>query len=188
MRPAFAISRPSMRAWMLQARGRFRLAVIIPLPVPFSRRSAGPGRRLSGGKPAALIHFDAHTSYGTCRIGWAPADRHALGGLYGREAAVDAARSIQIGMRGHPSAAIHQGKVGSASEALGYKVVTVARIRGSRDRRNLGTHPITSGGLPGLCHLRSRLSRPERSAGRVQSRAGLFRLHHPRSNTFAAGP
>ena len=94
---------------------------------PILKAVAGPGRRLSAGKPAALIHFDAHTDSYENMPHWLGARRSAAhwAAYTVREAAVDAARSIQIGMRGHPSAAIHQGKVGSASEALGYKVVTM---------------------------------------------------------------
>jgi guanidinopropionase len=57
---------------------------------------------------------------------WAPARSAAHWAVYTvREDAVDAAHSIQLGIRGHPSDSIHQGRVGSASEALGYKVVTM---------------------------------------------------------------
>ena len=94
---------------------------------PILKAVAGPGRRLSAGKPSALIHFDAHTDSYENMPHWLGARRSAAhwAAYTVREAAVDAARSIQIGMRGHPSAAIQQGKVGSASEALGYKVVTM---------------------------------------------------------------
>jgi guanidinopropionase len=92
---------------------------------PILKALAGPGRKLSGGKPAALIHFDAHTDSYENMPHWLGARRSAAhwAAYTVREAAVDAAHSIQIGMRGHPSGSIHQGKVGSASEALGYKVV-----------------------------------------------------------------
>jgi guanidinopropionase len=88
---------------------------------------AGPKRKLSGGKPAALIHFDAHTDSYENMPHWLGARRSAAhwAAYTVREEAVDAARSIQLGIRGHPSGSIHQGKVGSASEALGYKVVTM---------------------------------------------------------------
>jgi guanidinopropionase len=42
-----------------------------------------------------------------------------------REGAVDVGHSVQLGIRGHPSGSIQQGKVGSISEGLGYKVVTM---------------------------------------------------------------
>ena len=45
-----------------------------------------------------------------------------------REGSVDPVRSVQIGMRGHPSSLIHGGKVGSSSEALGYRVVPMAEF------------------------------------------------------------
>jgi guanidinopropionase len=94
---------------------------------PILKALAGPGRKLSGGRPAALIHFDAHTDSYENMPHWLGARRSAAhwAAYTVREQAVDAAHSIQLGIRGHPSGSIHQGKVGSASEALGYRVVAM---------------------------------------------------------------
>jgi guanidinopropionase len=42
-----------------------------------------------------------------------------------KEGAVEPGRSVQLGMRGHPSGAIHKGGVGGSSRELGYRVVTM---------------------------------------------------------------
>jgi guanidinopropionase len=92
---------------------------------PILKAVAGPGRRLSGGRPAALVHFDAHTDSYETMPHWLGARRSAAhwAAYTAREAAVDPARSLQIGMRGHPSSAIHGARVGETSLALGYRVM-----------------------------------------------------------------
>lgn len=97
---------------------------------PILKALAGPGRKLSKGQPAALIHFDAHTDSYENIPHWLGARRSAAhwAAYTVREQAVDPSRSLQIGMRGHPSGAIHQGKVGSSSEELGYRVVKMAEF------------------------------------------------------------
>ncbi|MGL4528631.1 MAG: arginase family protein [Aestuariivirga sp.] len=92
---------------------------------PILKAIAGPGRKLSGGKPVALIHFDAHTDSYENMPHWLGAKRSAAhwAAYTVREDAVDATRSTQVGMRGHPSGLIHGGKVGGSSEALGYRVI-----------------------------------------------------------------
>jgi guanidinopropionase len=92
---------------------------------PIIKAIAGPGRRLSGGQPCSLIHFDAHTDSYDNMPHWLGAKRSAAhwAAYTAKEGAVDPARSIQIGMRGHPATAIHTGGVGGSSRALGYQVV-----------------------------------------------------------------
>jgi guanidinopropionase len=84
---------------------------------PIIKAIAGPGRRLSGGQPCALIHFDAHTDSYDNMPHWLGAKRSAAhwAAYTAKEGAVDPARSIQIGMRGHPATAIHTGGVGGSS-------------------------------------------------------------------------
>lgn len=91
---------------------------------------AGPTRRVSGGKPSALIHFDAHTDSYENMPHWLGAKRSAAhwAAYTAREGAVDARRSVQIGIRGHPSSLIHGGTVGETSRALGYRVVPMAEF------------------------------------------------------------
>jgi guanidinopropionase len=94
---------------------------------PILKAIAGPGRRLSDGKPCSLIHFDAHTDSYDNMPHWLGARRSAAhwAAYTAKESAVDPHRSVQIGMRGHPSGAIHKGGVGGSSRELGYRVVTM---------------------------------------------------------------
>ena len=94
---------------------------------PILKAVAGPGRKLSGGKPCALIHFDAHTDSYDNMPHWLGAMRSAAhwAAYTAKEQAVDPALSVQLGMRGHPSGAIHKGGVGGSSRELGYRVVTM---------------------------------------------------------------
>jgi len=91
---------------------------------------AGQGRKISGGRPCALVHFDAHTDSYENMPHWLGAVRSAAhwAAYTVREDSVDAARSLQIGIRGHPSKVIHTEKVGTASRGLGYQVVTMAEF------------------------------------------------------------
>ena len=97
---------------------------------PIIKALAGPGRRTTGGRPAALIHFDAHTDSYDNMPHWLGAKRSAAhwAAYTVTEQAIDPARSIQIGMRGHPSGSIHKGGVGGSSRELGYRVVTMAEF------------------------------------------------------------
>ncbi len=97
---------------------------------PIIKAIAGPGRKLSGGKPCALIHFDAHTDSYDNMPHWLGAKRSAAhwAAYTAKEDAVDPARSVQIGMRGHPSGSIHKGGVGGSSRELGYRVITMAEF------------------------------------------------------------
>jgi len=97
---------------------------------PILKALAGPGRRTTGGKPAALIHFDAHTDSYDNMPHWLGAKKSAAhwAAYTVTESAVDPTRSLQIGMRGHPSGAIHAGGVGGSSRALGYRVIPMAEF------------------------------------------------------------
>lgn len=97
---------------------------------PILKAIAGPTRRLSGGKQCALIHFDAHTDSYENMPHWLGAKRSAAhwAAYTVREGSVDSARSIQLGMRGHPSSVLHGDAVGESSVALGYRVVPMAEI------------------------------------------------------------
>jgi guanidinopropionase len=86
------------------------------------RAIAGPDATLSGGRPAALVHFDAHYDtyddfpnwYGVADSAghWASRSVH--------ERHVDATHSVQIGIRGH-DVWMDPGKT---SRELGYRIVT----------------------------------------------------------------
>jgi guanidinopropionase len=86
------------------------------------RAVAGPGATLSGGRAAAIVHFDAHYDtyddfpnwYGAYDSAghWASRSVH--------EHHVDAAHSVQIGIRGH-DVWMDPGKT---SRELGYRIVT----------------------------------------------------------------
>lgn len=117
---------------------------------PIIKAIAGPGRNISGGKPCALIHFDAHTDSYDNMPHWLGARRSAAhwAAYTAKEGAVDPSHSIQLGMRGHPSATIHTGGVGGSSRALGYQVVTMAEFEGlgiektvAMIRERVGTQP-----------------------------------------------
>ncbi|NOX74509.1 MAG: agmatinase [Alphaproteobacteria bacterium] len=97
---------------------------------PILKAIAGEGSNLAGGKPCALIHFDAHTDSYENMPHWLGVERSAAhwAAYTVREQAVDASRSIQLGMRGHPSSIIHGDKVGSASKSLGYQILTMDEV------------------------------------------------------------
>ncbi len=91
------------------------------IPLAILRAIAGPDATTTGGRPAALVHFDAHYDtyddfpswYGvTDSAGhWASRSVH--------ERHVDAHRSIQIGIRGHE----YSEDDGHTSKELGYQIV-----------------------------------------------------------------
>ena len=97
---------------------------------PILEAIGGPGRKLSGGEKVALIHFDAHTDTYENMEHWNGARKSAghWGAYTVRDGVVDATASTQLGIRGHPSAAIHSEKVGAKSEELGYRVVMMEEI------------------------------------------------------------
>jgi len=91
------------------------------IPLAILRAIAGPGAETTAGRPAALVHFDAHYDtyddfpswYGvTDSAGhWASRSVH--------EHHVDATRSVQIGIRGHG----YGEDDGHTSRELGYRIV-----------------------------------------------------------------
>jgi guanidinopropionase len=97
---------------------------------PILKALAGPGRRLARGAPCALIHFDAHTDSYEHMPHWLGARRSAAhwAAYTVREGAVDPAASLQIGVRGHPSALLHQGRTGQSSRDLGYRVIPIDEV------------------------------------------------------------
>ena len=117
---------------------------------PILKAIAGPGRKLSGGKPCALIHFDAHTDSYDNLPHWLGAKRSAAhwAAYTVNEGAVDPSRSVQIGMRGHPSSSIHAGGVGGSSRALGYKVITMAEFEELGIAETLRIIRARVGGMP----------------------------------------
>jgi guanidinopropionase len=78
----------------------------------------------------AMIHFDAHTDSYENMPHWLGAERSAAhwAAYTVREEAVDSSRSIQLGMRGHPSSIIHGKVVGNTSKSLGYQMLTMEKI------------------------------------------------------------
>jgi guanidinopropionase len=114
---------------------------------PLLKAVGGPGGRLSGGRPVALVHFDAHTDSYHHLPHWLGSRRSAAhwASYTVREGHVDAARSTQVGIRpnvGTPGST-------STSEALGYRVVGMDEVeeigwRGVVDilRARIGDAPV----------------------------------------------
>ena len=117
---------------------------------PIIKALAGPGRRTTDGKAAALIHFDAHTDSYDNMPHWLGARRSAAhwAAYTVKEEAVDPQRSVQIGMRGHPAGAIHAGGVGGSSRALGYRMVTMAEFEDLGVARSVELIRQRAGGGP----------------------------------------
>lgn len=93
--------------------------------LPILRAIAGPGSRAGG--PVAVVHFDAHHDTYDALPNWLGAVDSA--GHWASRAAteghVDASRSVQIGMRGHPDS----DNAAAQSEELGYRVITRSELR-----------------------------------------------------------
>ena len=88
---------------------------------------AGEGARLTGGKKAVFLHFDAHTdAYEQIPhfLGAVKSAAHWAGYLV-RDGYIDATRSVQIGMRGNPRTLDWR----KPSEELGYEVISMERYR-----------------------------------------------------------
>jgi len=100
------------------------------ITLPILRAIAGKQSKIGGGKPVAVVHFDAHhDSFGDDETG---AD-HVYGNyewagvwakLMADEGLVDPAKTIQIGMRGHGFSPFD----GIESERLGYRVIEKAEF------------------------------------------------------------
>ncbi|MEM6487391.1 MAG: arginase family protein [Pseudomonadota bacterium] len=91
------------------------------------RAVAGEGAALTGGRPAGLLHIDAHTdTFDQLDHFMGARDSAAHWASYlVREGRVDPARSVQIGLRGHTRSLDWL----APSRTLGYEVVTMARFR-----------------------------------------------------------
>ena len=88
---------------------------------------AGEGANLTGGKKAALLHFDAHTdAYEQIPhfLGAKKSAAHWAAYLV-RDGHIDATRSVQIGMRGNPRTLDWR----KPSVELGYEMITMERYR-----------------------------------------------------------
>jgi guanidinopropionase len=90
---------------------------------PIVKAVAGPGARLTGGRKAALLHFDAHTDTYDHLPHWLGAVRSAAhwGSYIVTEGHIDTARSVQIGMRGNTATLAWR----QSSYRLGYRVITM---------------------------------------------------------------
>ncbi len=88
---------------------------------------AGEGAKLTEGKKAAFLHFDAHTdAYEQIPhfLGAKKSAAHWAAYLV-RQGQIDAARSVQIGMRGNPRTLDWR----KPSVELGYEMITMERYR-----------------------------------------------------------
>ena len=94
---------------------------------PILKAIAGEGARLSGGRQAALVHFDAHTDAYEQMPHWLGSRRSAAhwAAYLVRECHVDASRSVQIGIRGNTKTLDYR----AASDDLGYRVVHMKEYR-----------------------------------------------------------
>lgn len=88
---------------------------------------AGTGAKLTAGKPAALLHFDAHTDSYENIPHWMGARKSAAhwAAYLVRQGNVDPSKSVQIGMRGNPRTRDWL----KPSHDLGYEVITMERYR-----------------------------------------------------------
>ena len=88
---------------------------------------AGEGANLTGGKKAALLHFDAHTdAYEQIPhfLGAKKSAAHWAAYLV-RQGQIDATKSVQIGMRGNPRTLDWR----KPSVELGYEMITMKHYR-----------------------------------------------------------
>ncbi|MDH3219460.1 MAG: arginase family protein [Gammaproteobacteria bacterium] len=88
---------------------------------------AGEGARLTGGRKAAFLHFDAHTDAFEQIPHFLGAKKSAAhwAAYLVRSGLIDASRSVQIGMRGNPRTLDWW----KTSSDLGYEVVPIKRYR-----------------------------------------------------------
>ena len=94
---------------------------------PILKAIAGPDAKLTGGQPAALIHFDAHTDTMHHLPHWLGAERSAAhwGSYVATEGNVDPRKSIQLGLRGHTRTLNWK----KTSAELGYGVIDIDEFR-----------------------------------------------------------
>jgi guanidinopropionase len=88
---------------------------------------AGAGSRLTGGRPVALVHLDAHTDAYEQIPHWLGARKSAAhwAAYLVRQDRVDPTRSVQLGMRGNPRSLDWL----QPSYDLGYEVIPMERYR-----------------------------------------------------------
>jgi guanidinopropionase len=88
---------------------------------------AGPGAKLTEGKPAAVLHLDAHTDAYSNLDHWLGSRKSAANwaAYLAHQGNVDPTKSVQIGMRGNPRGRNWL----KLSTDLGYEVITMKRYR-----------------------------------------------------------
>ena len=143
---------------------------------PILKAIAGPGRKLSGGKPCALIHFDAHTDSYDNMPHWLGAKRSAAhwAAYTAKEEAVDPHAACSSACAAIPRA--RSTRVAWAARAAS-SATGSSPWRSSRNSacaRTRGADPRAGGRYAGLHHLRSRLHGPVGGARRLQHRARLL--------------
>jgi guanidinopropionase len=94
---------------------------------PILKAIAGPDANITGGRPAALIHFDAHTDAYEQMPHWLGSVRSAAhwAAYLAREGNVDPSRSVQIGIRGNTYSLDYR----NASHDIGYRVIEMQEYR-----------------------------------------------------------
>ena len=94
---------------------------------PILKAIAGPNSKISGGRKAALIHFDAHTDAYEHIPHWLGAKRSAAhwAAYLVREGHVDAEKSTQIGIRGNVVTLDWR----DTSHNLGYRIIGIDEFR-----------------------------------------------------------
>ena len=94
---------------------------------PILKAIAGPNANITGGRPAALVHFDAHTDAYEQMPHWLGSVRSAAhwAAYLAREGNVDATRSVQIGIRGNTASLDYR----DASYDIGYRVIEMQEYR-----------------------------------------------------------
>lgn len=88
---------------------------------------AGEGSKLTGGKPVALVHLDAHTDTYENIPDWMGARKSAAhwAAYTARQGNVDATKSTQLGIRGNTRSATWL----ETSTNLGYELIEIERYR-----------------------------------------------------------
>ncbi len=146
---------------------------------------AGKGSKLTKGKPAALLHLDAHTDCFDNLDHWLGAKKSAAhwASYLVKEGHVDASKSVQIGMRGNTRTL--DWLEGSRRPRLrGDRHRPLPRSRPGEMHRH---HPGADRRCPALHHLRPRLPRSDDRTGRVESGSRRRGFPHERGGAAAAG-
>ncbi len=178
-------SRTSSRAPRRPERPRWRSAATTRSPAGIVQGLASEGSKLTGDRKVALLHLDAHIDAYESIPHWLGAKKSAAhwASYLVRQGQVDPARSVQIGIRGNPRTADWL----EPSYELGYEVIPIDRYRELGAERCIELIRERVGDAPRVHHVRSRLPRPVRRAGRLESRARVHGLHHGRGTPAAPG-